>query len=79
MTDRPRVTARRSTWRPSRSLWCVLAAACIGSGFGLVFGLTSLNRPLANAAVFYLLGALTGAALAVVALLLTRASRRGGG
>ena len=35
----------------------MLLATTVGSVGGLVFGLTSLNRPLLNAAVFYLLGA----------------------
>ena len=69
-------TSRRATWRPIPAARLVLAGACAGSVFGLVFGLTSLDRPAANALVFYVLGALAGAVLAAVVVLLARAGRR---
>lgn len=73
MTPQHSRTSRRLTWRPGRGLWLVLGAAFGGSLFGLVFGLTSLNRPFANAVVFYVLGGVVAAALAGVLLLLARA------
>lgn len=71
--------SRRITWRPGPALQVVLGAAFAGSVIGLVFGLVSLNRPLANAAVFYVLGAVVAAALAAVALALGRAVARAAG
>ena len=72
-------TSRRITWRPGTALQVVLGAAFAGSAIGLVFGLVSLNRPLANAAVFYVLGAVVAAALAAVAVVLGRAVARASG
>ena len=73
--DRPG-TSRRITWRPGTRLWIVLGAAFAGSAIGLVFGLTSLNRPLANAAVFYVLGGVVAATLTALALAGGRAVER---
>ena len=58
--------SRRTTWSPGRRLRIVLTAAVLGSVCGLVFGLTSLNRPILNAAVFYVLGAAVAAAAAAL-------------
>lgn len=51
-------------WRPSRHLWAAAGGGVLGSATGLLFGMMSLNRPLANAAVFYVLGFGLGALLA---------------
>ncbi len=52
----PASAARRLTWPPGRRLRIVLLATSTGSVLGLVFGLSSLNRPILNAAVFYVVG-----------------------
>lgn len=53
--------SRRITWAPGWRLRFVLLATTAGSVCGLVFGLTSLNRPLVNAATFYVIGAVLAA------------------
>ena len=63
-------TSRRTTWSPGRRLRIVLLATVLGSVFGLVFGFSSLNRPVLNAAVFYVLGAVVAALVAAVLVLL---------
>ena len=68
--------SRRITWAPGRRLRAVLLAAALGSFLGLVFGLTSLNRPILNAAVFYVLGAVVAAVLAGLVVLAVRGRRR---
>jgi hypothetical protein len=68
--------ARRGTWSPGWRLRTVLLATSAGSVFGLVFGLSSLNRPIVNAAVFYVLGALVAALVAGVAVLGVRSRQR---
>lgn len=60
--------SRRITWSPGWRLRVVLLAMTVGSVGGLVFGLSSLNRPILNAAVFYLLGAAAAAAVAVLTI-----------
>ena len=48
-----------------RPRWAVVVSSgCVGSAFGLAFGVGALNRPLANGLLFYALGFLVGAALA---------------
>ena len=79
MSGDERRTSRRTTWRPGTALQVVLGAAFAGSVIGLVFGLASLNRPLANAAVFYVLGGVVAAALAAAAFVLARAVLRARG
>lgn len=64
-------------WRPSRHLWVAVGGGVLGSATGLLFGIMSLNRPLANAAVFYVLGFGLGALLA--GCLSVAAGRRAGG
>lgn len=54
----------------------MLLGAFTGSLFGLVFGLGSLNRPLLNALVFYVLGAIVGALAGAAVLALRRISPR---
>ena len=66
----------RRTWRPGRRLWFVLVAVSLGSLVGLVFGLTALNRPVANAAAFYVLGAGVAAIAAALAVLVWTVARR---
>ena len=68
-------TSRRTTWAPGPRLRIVLLATVLGSVCGLVLGLGSLNRPVANAVVFYVLGAAVAAAVAGLAVLALR--RRG--
>ncbi len=62
MTPDPRRTPPR--WRPNRHLRNAVAGGVAGSAVGLLFGVLSLNRPVANALVFYLLGFLVGALVA---------------
>ncbi len=71
----PAPASRRITWSPGWRLRVVLLATVLGSLCGLVFGLGSLNRPILNAAVFYVLG---GAVAAVAAGLAVVAVRRPG-
>lgn len=74
--DTSRGSVRR-TWRPGRRLWFVFVSASVGSLLGLVFGMMALNRPVANGAAFYVLGAGMAALLAGVAVLVwTVAARR---
>ncbi len=70
MQSPPTPAARRITWSPGRRLRIVLLATSAGSVLGLVFGLSSLNRPILNAAVFYVVGALLAAVLTGLAVLL---------
>ncbi len=65
MTPDPRCTPPR--WRPNRRLRNALAGGVVGSAVGLLFGALSLNRPVANALVFYLVGALVAGGLSLVA------------
>ena len=73
--------SRRITWAPGWRLRLVLLATVFGSVLGLVFGLGSLNRPVLNAAVFYVLGAVVAAVVAGVLVLVVRGRRAtaGGG
>ena len=66
----------RYTWRPGRRLWFVLIAASVGSLLGLVFGVMAINRPVANAAAFYVLGAGVAAVLAAIAVLVRSLTTR---
>lgn len=59
-------------WRPPPVLRAAAAGAAFGSVFGFLLGLMSLNRPIANALVFYVLCGLLGAVLAAVAYALGR-------
>ena len=68
--------SRRITWSPGWRLRAVLLATTVGSVGGLAFGLSSLNRPLLNAAVFYLLGAAVAAVVAFLAIVVARLFRR---
>ena len=73
----PATDGRRTGWRAGpRPSWAVIVACgCIGSAFGLAFGVGALNRPLANGLLFYALGFLAGAALAAVVMPLRRVHR----
>lgn len=53
----------------------MLAGGVVGSFFGLILGLASLNRPLLNGFVFYLLGFVVGGLAGAVAGLLLRGLR----
>lgn len=64
--------AERRSWREKFGSSPVFLGAFVGSLFGLVFGLGSLNRPLLNALVFYVLGALAGAGAGAAVLALRR-------
>ena len=68
--------SRRTTWAPGWRVRVVLLAAVFGSVCGLVFGLGSLNRPILNAAVFYVLGGAVAAVLAGLVVALVRRRRR---
>ena len=68
--------AGRGTWSPGWRLRTVLLATSAGSLFGLVFGLASLNRPILNAAVFYVVGALVAALVTGLAVLAVRSRPR---
>ena len=50
----------------------MLLAVVFGSVCGFVFGLGSLNRPILNAAVFYVLGAAVAAVVAGLAVVAVR-------
>lgn len=65
----------RRGWRAPTLLQVVLAGTLTGAVFGLVFGALSLNRPIANAVVFYLLCAVAGAVLAPLGALSWRLVR----
>ena len=62
----------RGRWTPPPVLRMAFLGAVFGSVFGLALGLMSVNRPIANALVFYVLCGLLGAALAAVAYALGR-------
>ena len=66
----------RGRWRPPPVLRTAAVGAVFGSVFGLALGLMSVNRPIANALVFYVLCGLLGAVLAVVAYALGRVADR---
>jgi hypothetical protein len=62
-----------------RPRWVVIVTSgCLGSAFGLAFGVGALNRPLANGLLFYALGFFAGVLLAVAVTSLRRAGSRGG-
>lgn len=64
--------ANRGRWRPPPVLQVAFLGAVFGSVFGFALGLMSVNRPLANALVFYVLCGLLGAVLAAVGYALRR-------
>jgi hypothetical protein len=68
--------SRRITWSPGWRLRAVLLATAVGSVCGLVFGLSSPNRPLLNAAVFYVLGAVVAALVTALVVVAVRGRRR---
>ena len=63
---------RRGGWRPPPVRQMAFLGAVFGSVFGFALGLMSVNRPIANALVFYVLCGLLGAVLAAVAYALGR-------
>ena len=68
----------RRRWRPPALVRAGAVGLVLGSAFGLVFGLLSLNRPVANALVFYVLCAATGAAVGSVTEAVRGVVRRAG-
>ena len=60
-----------------RPAWVVLViAGCVGSAFGLAFGVGALNRPLLNGLTFYVVGFAVGVAVAAAVVAVRRARGR---